>query len=674
MSPDASPVLLLWLATYALHSCLLLGAAWLFERLRSNTSPAVREALWRTAMVGAILTATLQTSGVLPPLSGAIPVTVGRDDLTAAPLVEPLLTAAENYVAPIDSSPEPEAAAGRAVRLDDTETARRSGGDVGAAPADGAFDAVAGNVDGAASDASQGGNPTSTVDWGRVVLLAWLAGALVLTGRLLSSVLVARSTLRDRKLLLDGALADRVRSLARGTRLRHVPRVSTSSRITGPITLPSGEICIPDWVDTRLEPSVLDAILAHEMAHGLRRDALWQVIGLAVHSVLFFQPLNGVARKRLTSLAELAADDWAASQTGNGQALAEGLATFGEATRLHEPPIFAAAMIRKPGAIVERVQRLLAGRHQSGIVTRRQQVAIGISAILVASALPGVMAQSPGTDTLRASSTDNLLACLNPDVLHGLVMRDGELVVSLDRPPEMSFLATPAELDWIASAARSTSTTAAFRSALAPEAALSAAMGALEQDGWTTQPFNTSGGVFSPPVQVLTGSACQANQRVSVTTRPADGGSYLTYGFKANSAVTGCGPANSAGLAGPFVPTPDDGVQAYMPTLQFPPDPASGRAAITEGNRGGGSTRSRYNSTTVLLDMPIVELASVLSRQIAEQGWVADASWSGAVTAGSSWSRQPSPEIDLAGTLELVETGDSSYTVMFRIVQLEEGI
>ena len=40
-----SSVILLWLATYALHSTLLLSAAWAFDFLRRDSAPGVRIAL-----------------------------------------------------------------------------------------------------------------------------------------------------------------------------------------------------------------------------------------------------------------------------------------------------------------------------------------------------------------------------------------------------------------------------------------------------------------------------------------------------------------------------------------------------------------------------------------------------------------------------------------------------
>ena len=59
MLNSLSPVLV-WAATYLLHSTLLLGAVWLWFRLREPTSHALREVVWKLAAVGGIVTASLQ--------------------------------------------------------------------------------------------------------------------------------------------------------------------------------------------------------------------------------------------------------------------------------------------------------------------------------------------------------------------------------------------------------------------------------------------------------------------------------------------------------------------------------------------------------------------------------------------------------------------------------------
>jgi hypothetical protein len=63
-------------------------------------------------------------------------------------------------------------------------------------------------------------------------------------------------------------------------------------------------------------------ILAHELAHVVRREPAWRLVALLIDRVLFFQALNRVASDRMAACAELASDDWAARHTDEPLALA----------------------------------------------------------------------------------------------------------------------------------------------------------------------------------------------------------------------------------------------------------------------------------------------------------------------------------------------------------------
>ena len=60
---------LAWIVTYLLHSTLLVLGAWLLD-LRWRDRPERMSAVWKTALVGGVLTATLQTGLGVAPLAG----------------------------------------------------------------------------------------------------------------------------------------------------------------------------------------------------------------------------------------------------------------------------------------------------------------------------------------------------------------------------------------------------------------------------------------------------------------------------------------------------------------------------------------------------------------------------------------------------------------------------
>ena len=60
-----------WLLTYAVHSTALIGTVWLADRAGLLRSLRLRDLAWRTALVGGLLTATLQLAAGLTPFGGA---------------------------------------------------------------------------------------------------------------------------------------------------------------------------------------------------------------------------------------------------------------------------------------------------------------------------------------------------------------------------------------------------------------------------------------------------------------------------------------------------------------------------------------------------------------------------------------------------------------------------
>ncbi|MGD9253295.1 MAG: hypothetical protein PVG92_05125, partial [Holophagae bacterium] len=81
-----------WLLTYLLHSTVLLGVAWLVSRSLGNRRLALQEMILRAALVGGLLTATLQVGLGVEPAGGALAVegfaarksVVVRESITAA--------------------------------------------------------------------------------------------------------------------------------------------------------------------------------------------------------------------------------------------------------------------------------------------------------------------------------------------------------------------------------------------------------------------------------------------------------------------------------------------------------------------------------------------------------------------------------------------------------------
>ena len=88
-------------------------------------------------------------------------------------------------------------------------------------------------------------------------------------------------------------------------------------------------IVLPERFFEELDPEQQRAALAHELAHVARRDPEWRIAVEILERVLFFQPLNRLARARLCDSAEFLCDEWAVQQTQSPLALARCLSVSG---------------------------------------------------------------------------------------------------------------------------------------------------------------------------------------------------------------------------------------------------------------------------------------------------------------------------------------------------------
>jgi len=104
-------------------------------------------------------------------------------------------------------------------------------------------------------------------------------------------------------------------------------------------------LLLPSELVEASDPSELRHILVHELAHLRRRDILVGHVVTLVHALQWFNPLMGLAFRRLRADRELACDALALSVLGPGQTNAYGRTVVRQLERLRaarRPPILAA--------------------------------------------------------------------------------------------------------------------------------------------------------------------------------------------------------------------------------------------------------------------------------------------------------------------------------------------
>jgi hypothetical protein len=134
--------------------------------------------------------------------------------------------------------------------------------------------------------------------------------------------------------------------------------LSCSRRLAVPRAIGTREICVPVRVLRDLSQAEQRALLAHEVAHLVRRDAAWLFAAALLQALTWWQPLTRIAAIRLRQSMELCCDDWAALRLPDPMALAECLVKVGEWAVAPDRFPFAAFAARG-SALRERVERLV---------------------------------------------------------------------------------------------------------------------------------------------------------------------------------------------------------------------------------------------------------------------------------------------------------------------------
>jgi hypothetical protein len=413
---------LAWLATYALHSTLFLGSAWVLSSTRRPRVNRNRERVWKLAVVGGILSASLQCAlGARAPFGhvdwSAPTASTGErarpiaDELApervARRTPEPAFPRPERPASVRSAEPAPITPAGitvdpaiRPVALPapadlPVRAPHRPPTQLGPAPRTPERPLMT-----AALERGQAFRRSLGANWQDWILAAWCgAGLLGLAGFGLSWAALQRRLL-GREFLSSGPEVELLARLTAKAGLKRRVRVSVSPRIRAPFSTGwlRPEICLPRAARNALTAAQLEALLAHELAHLVRRDPVWFALTYLCERLFFFQPLNRLARRRLSELAEVACDDWAVRWTGARLALASCLTEVAGWIVGERPHRCAApGLAGSPSRLGRRVERLLDDRRSpAGEPPTPWWPPIAAAALAVAVlAVPGVSAQGP---------------------------------------------------------------------------------------------------------------------------------------------------------------------------------------------------------------------------------------------------------------------------------------
>ncbi len=274
----------------------------------------------------------------------------------------------------------------------------------------------------------------------------------------------------------------------------------------------------------------------------------------------------------------------------------------------------------------------------------------------------------------------NLLSGIDPDVLKGLLWQGQagrSALVGTTVPRELSGITMPNAFSWIGSLQRDlgqlvgnttpVQVSAAYRTALPPEAAHAQALSAMTAGGWVAQAGMPGMGmdVFVTRSQPVSQTLCRDNQPVTITANVLDGVTYVLFAATRSANNNTC----DASMRARFLSS--TGFEGQLPKLDLPVNPATGAQPRFMGGGSGGSGSGRNFHTEFASSDSAGNVANHFARQMQSQGWAMDASWNGDSTAGSSWSRRPDANTTIMGTLQVTSVGDSRMRALLNVVKLK---
>ncbi|MYM38899.1 M56 family metallopeptidase [Duganella qianjiadongensis] len=185
----------------------------------------------------------------------------------------------------------------------------------------------------------------------------WLAGGVLMTLRLMLGLQWVAARTQRSAYTINHYWQRRMALLASRFEIRRDVRLGVAGGIDSPITAGCWRpiILVPASLISGMPPDLLEALLAHELAHIRRHDYLVNLLQSAIEILLFYHPSVWALSRRIRIEREQIADDLAVDMLGQPQKLAQALAQLDQfqfdSTQL--------AHAAHGGNLMSRIQRLV---------------------------------------------------------------------------------------------------------------------------------------------------------------------------------------------------------------------------------------------------------------------------------------------------------------------------
>jgi beta-lactamase regulating signal transducer with metallopeptidase domain len=189
------------------------------------------------------------------------------------------------------------------------------------------------------------------------IVIAWALGCAFFSLRMALGLSWVANARRHSLTNINTSLQTRLNLLAIQFAMQRPIQLLICNELDSPVTAGWWKpiILMPAALATRLPPDLIEALLAHELAHIKRHDYLINLLQSTIEAVLFFHPVVWWLSKQIRIERENIADDLAADILGEPRQLAVALAALDEFQ--FAGPLLAPAA--HGGNLMSRIQRLM---------------------------------------------------------------------------------------------------------------------------------------------------------------------------------------------------------------------------------------------------------------------------------------------------------------------------
>ena len=224
------------------------------------------------------------------------------------------------------------------------------------------------------------GNMAEPTDWSTLVVTLWGIGWLMVSLRYAGAWWWVHRTRRT-TLAASEAYQYKLYRLGQRMGVQRVVRLLESGRVESPVLVGylRPAILFPIGLLNQLTPQEVEGILAHELAHILRRDYLINLLQRVVETLFYYHPATWWLSRVVSQERECCCDDLALRAVGDPIDYARAL------LRLPELRLTTSALAARGGALGSRITRFLSPKTHSPMITRITAVLLTASTLLLLS-------------------------------------------------------------------------------------------------------------------------------------------------------------------------------------------------------------------------------------------------------------------------------------------------